>query len=86
MKAEELMAVDSRFTGEGALGSSWLLRYDKASRMGYLNGITISVADTDGSLRYDTSFSPYFDGELAQRLLRQPALCGPARSCPRNGA
>ncbi|WP_261808690.1 serine protease [Nonomuraea sp. C10] len=65
LKAEELMAVDSRFTGEGALGSSWLLRYDKASRMGYLNGITISVADTDGSLRYDTSFSPYFDGELA---------------------
>ncbi|MEV1167046.1 hypothetical protein [Nonomuraea sp. NPDC049784] len=63
LKAEELTAVDSSFTGEGALGSSWLIRYHKSSGMGYLNGITISVADTDGNLRYDTSFSPYFDGE-----------------------
>ncbi|MFF4197582.1 hypothetical protein [Nonomuraea sp. NPDC001831] len=39
LKAEELTAVDSPFPGEGSLGSSWLLRYDK-------------------------SFSPYFDGEL----------------------
>nr|WP_188192348.1 hypothetical protein [Nonomuraea sp. SYSU D8015] len=65
LKAEEFIAVDSPFTGEGSLGSSWLSRYDNSSRMGYLNGITISVADTDGNLRYDTSLSPYFDGELA---------------------
>ncbi|MEU0567341.1 hypothetical protein ABZ297_18430 [Nonomuraea sp. NPDC005983] len=66
LKAEEFTAVESPFTGEGSLGSSWLLRYDNSSRMGYLNGITISVADTDGNLRYDTSLSPYFDGELGQ--------------------
>ncbi|MFI7419535.1 trypsin-like serine peptidase [Nonomuraea sp. NPDC049684] len=64
LKAEELAAVDSPFPGEGSLGSSWLLRYDKSSRVGHLNAITISVADTDGDLRYDKSFSPYFDGEL----------------------
>ncbi|WP_235995508.1 trypsin-like serine peptidase [Nonomuraea montanisoli] len=63
LKAENLLAVDSPFTGEGSLGSSWLLRYDKASGRGYLNGLTISVADTDANQRYDTSLSPYFDGE-----------------------
>ncbi|MEV6037852.1 hypothetical protein AB0L65_42340 [Nonomuraea sp. NPDC052116] len=66
LKAEEFTAVESPFTGEGSLGSSWFFRYNKSSRMGYLNGITASVADTDGNLRYDTSLSPYFDGELAQ--------------------
>ncbi|MEQ4715123.1 hypothetical protein [Nonomuraea sp. B19D2] len=64
LKAEQFTAVDSSFTGEGALGSSWLLHYDKGSGRGYLNGLTVSVADTDGNLRYDTSLSPYFDGEL----------------------
>ncbi|MER6942935.1 hypothetical protein ABT294_02815 [Nonomuraea sp. NPDC000554] len=66
LKAEEFIAVDSPFTGEGSLGSSWLVRYNNSSRMGYLNGITVSVADTDRNLRYDTSLSPYFDGELGQ--------------------
>ncbi|WP_327583660.1 S1 family peptidase [Nonomuraea sp. NBC_00507] len=65
LKGENLQAVDSPFTGEGSLGSAWMLRYDKASGRGYLNGLTISVADTDADLRYDTSLSPYFDGELA---------------------
>ncbi|PZG18154.1 trypsin-like serine peptidase [Nonomuraea aridisoli] len=63
LAAEELVAVGSPFTGEGALGSSWILRYQDG--MGYLSGITISVADTDGDQRYDTSLSPYFDGETA---------------------
>ncbi|MFB4263781.1 trypsin-like serine peptidase [Nonomuraea sp. GTA35] len=63
LKGEELLAVGSPFTGEGALGSSWLLSYDKAGGSGYLNGLTISVADTDADQRYDTSLSPYFDGE-----------------------
>lgn len=65
LNAEELVTVDSPFTGEGSLGSSWLLRYDRNSRVGHLNAITISVADTDGNLRHDKSFSPYFDGEFA---------------------
>jgi hypothetical protein len=65
LKAEEFVAVGSPFTGEGSLGSSWLSRLDKHSRLGFLNGVTVSVADTDGDLRYDASFSPYFDGALA---------------------
>ncbi|MEZ0074454.1 serine protease [Planotetraspora sp. GP83] len=64
IKAEELQAVKSSFTGEGALGSAWLLKYNNGRRLGYLNGVTIGVSDTDGNNRYDTSISPYFDGEL----------------------
>ncbi|WP_066371815.1 trypsin-like serine peptidase [Herbidospora mongoliensis] len=63
IKAEEIIGVKSSFTGEGSLGSSWLSQYKSARRLGYLNGVTIGVADTDGNKRYDTSVSPYFDGE-----------------------
>ena len=65
-KAENLQGLRSSFTGEGALGSAWLLKYSNATRLGYLNGVTIGVADTDGNGRYDTSVSPYFDGEALQ--------------------
>jgi len=65
-KAENLQGIKSAFTGEGALGSAWLLKYSNATRLGYLNGVTIGVADTDGNGRYDTSLSPYFDGETLQ--------------------
>ncbi|MBP2703401.1 hypothetical protein JOL79_06255 [Microbispora sp. RL4-1S] len=64
IKAEELQGVKSSFTGEGSLGSAWLLKYNNGRRLGYLNGVTIGVSDTDGNDRYDTSVSPYFDGEL----------------------
>ncbi|MCC5579522.1 hypothetical protein IMZ11_28215 [Microtetraspora sp. AC03309] len=64
IKGEELVGVKSSFTGEGALGSSWLVGYNNSRRLGYLNGVTIGVSDTDSNNRYDTSFSPYFDGEL----------------------
>ncbi len=63
IKAEELVGIKSSFTGEGALGSAWLYRYSNTKRLGYLNGVTIGVADRDGNKRYDTSVSPYFDGE-----------------------
>ncbi|WP_067182872.1 trypsin-like serine peptidase [Microtetraspora niveoalba] len=63
IKGEELVGTKSSFTGEGAIGSSWLLNYNNGRRLGYLNGVTIGVSDTDGNNRYDTSFSPYFDGE-----------------------
>ncbi|MFD0477236.1 trypsin-like serine peptidase [Nonomuraea thailandensis] len=85
IKGEELLAVGSPFTGEGALGSSWLSRYDKAAGMGYLNGLTISVADTDADLRYDTSLSPYFDGET-QAVHAAAARHGAARSSRGNRA
>ena len=65
-KAENLQGIRSSFTGQGALGSAWLLKYSNATRLGYLNGVTIGVADTDGNERYDTSVSPYFDGETLQ--------------------
>ncbi|MGI5492318.1 trypsin-like serine peptidase [Microtetraspora malaysiensis] len=65
IKGEELVGTKSSFTGEGALGSSWLVNYNNGRRIGYLNGVTIGVSDTDNNNRYDTSFSPYFDGELA---------------------
>ncbi|MFF4775024.1 trypsin-like serine peptidase [Microtetraspora fusca] len=64
VKAEELVGVKSSFTGEGSSGSAWLLNYSSARRIGYLNGVTSGVADTDGNNRIDTSVSPYFDGEL----------------------
>ncbi|GLX01800.1 hypothetical protein [Microtetraspora sp. NBRC 16547] len=64
IKGEELIGTKSSFTGEGALGSSWLVNYSSGRRLGYLNGVTIGVSDTDGNNRIDTSFSPYFDGEL----------------------
>ncbi|MEU8198860.1 hypothetical protein AB0C10_34260 [Microbispora amethystogenes] len=63
IKGEELQGVKSSFTGEGSLGSAWLVQYKSARRLGYLNGVTIGVSDTDGNDRYDTSVSPYFDGE-----------------------
>ncbi|WP_433415950.1 trypsin-like serine peptidase [Microtetraspora malaysiensis] len=65
IKGEELVGTKSSFTGEGALGSAWLVNYNNGRRVGYLNGVTIGVSDTDSNNRYDTSFSPYFDGELA---------------------
>jgi hypothetical protein len=63
-KAEELQAVKSGFTGpEGASGSAWLLQYKNTRRLGYLNGVTSDVYDTNDNDRYDTSASAYFDGE-----------------------
>ncbi|GLW97555.1 hypothetical protein [Microtetraspora sp. NBRC 16547] len=64
IKAEELVGVKSPFTGEGSIGSSWLLNYQSNRRIGYLNGVTIGLADVDKNGRIDTSVSPYFDGEL----------------------
>ena len=63
IKGEALQGIKSSFTGEGALGSGWLFKYNNSKRFGYLNGVTIGVSDTDGNDRYDTSVSPYFDGE-----------------------
>ncbi|RVX37947.1 hypothetical protein EDD27_0237 [Nonomuraea polychroma] len=65
LPADRPIGVDSPFPGTGSLGSSWLEHYSKDARAGYLNGITISVSDTDGDNRYDTGVSPYFDGETA---------------------
>ncbi|ETK31049.1 trypsin-like serine peptidase [Microbispora sp. ATCC PTA-5024] len=63
IKGDELVGVKSSFTGEGSIGSSWLAQYKTSRRLGYLNGVTIGVSDTDKNNRIDTSVSPYFDGE-----------------------
>ncbi len=74
IKAEELVGVKSSFTGEGSLGSAWIAQYKNARRLGYLNGVTIGVSDTDGNKRYDTSVSSYFDGETygVYKAAREP--------------
>ncbi|MBB4702468.1 trypsin-like serine peptidase [Sphaerisporangium siamense] len=61
--ADRPIGVNSPFTGDGSLGSSWLTDYSSDTGTGYLNGITISVSDTDGDNRYDTGISPYFDSD-----------------------
>ncbi|MFB9204781.1 trypsin-like serine peptidase [Nonomuraea spiralis] len=66
LPADRAVGVDSPFTGEGSLGSAWVTGYASDTRTGYLNGLTISVADTDGDNRYDTGISPYFDTGLIQ--------------------
>ncbi|WP_062357975.1 trypsin-like serine peptidase [Herbidospora yilanensis] len=63
IKGEELLGVKSSFTGQGSLGSAWLAQYKNTRRLGYLNGVTIGVSDSDGNKRIDTSLSSYFDGE-----------------------
>ncbi|WP_061297166.1 trypsin-like serine peptidase [Herbidospora cretacea] len=63
IKAEEIIGVKSSFTGQGSLGSAWLAQYKNTRRLGYLNGVTIGVSDTDKNNRIDTSLSAYFDGE-----------------------
>ncbi|MEV4246706.1 hypothetical protein AB0J63_25190 [Streptosporangium canum] len=63
--ADQLVGVESPFTGEGSLGSAWLQGYVDERGLGYLNGITAGVSDTDGNGRYDTGISPYFDTPLA---------------------
>ncbi|MFC4112844.1 trypsin-like serine peptidase [Nonomuraea zeae] len=63
-RAGRPIGANSPFTAEGSLGSSWLTGYASDSRTGHLNGITVSVSDTDGDNRYDTGISPYFDSEL----------------------
>ncbi|WP_063910035.1 trypsin-like serine peptidase [Herbidospora yilanensis] len=63
IKGDELVGIKSSFTGQGAIGSSWLAGYKNTRRLGYLNGVTIAVSDRDGNKRIDTSVSAYFDGE-----------------------
>ncbi|GAA4072912.1 hypothetical protein [Nonomuraea soli] len=65
-KAEELVALKCAVT-PGYNGSPWLYQYSNAKRVGYVNGVTTAIyGDADGNNRYDTIFSPYFDGETKQ--------------------
>jgi V8-like Glu-specific endopeptidase len=63
-KVEEHISLKCAVTG-GYAGGPWLLKYSNAKRLGYVNGVTSLVMDSDKNKRYDTITSPYFDGETA---------------------
>ncbi|MEV6038541.1 hypothetical protein AB0L65_45855 [Nonomuraea sp. NPDC052116] len=61
-KVEEQVSLKCTVTA-GYDGGPWLYKYSNAKRLGYVNGVTSLIADTDGNKRYDTITSAYFDGE-----------------------
>ncbi|MGR6914829.1 trypsin-like serine peptidase [[Actinomadura] parvosata] len=63
-KVEEQMSFKCTVTA-GYDGAPWLYKYSNSKRLGYVNGVTSLIADTDNNKRYDTITSPYFDGETA---------------------
>ncbi|SDI02958.1 hypothetical protein SAMN05421505_13117 [Sinosporangium album] len=63
LKAEELVGIRSGAMTAGADGGPWIYRYSSASRIGYINGVTGVIGDTDKNDRFDTVASAYFDGE-----------------------
>ncbi|WP_433350437.1 trypsin-like serine peptidase [Microtetraspora malaysiensis] len=54
IRANALLGLNASRTTDG---SSWLIGYRKAGRLGYLNGVTIAMSG-------GAAVSPYFDGEL----------------------
>ncbi|MFC5832910.1 trypsin-like serine peptidase [Nonomuraea insulae] len=63
-KVEEQQSFKCAVTS-GYDGAPWLYKYSNAKRLGYVNGVTSLIADTDKNGRYDTITTPYFDGEAA---------------------
>ncbi|MFC4112572.1 trypsin-like serine peptidase [Nonomuraea zeae] len=63
-KVEEQLSLKCTVTA-GYDGAPWLYKYSNSKRLGYVNGVTSLIADTDSNKRYDTITSPYFDGETA---------------------
>ncbi|MER6946887.1 hypothetical protein ABT294_22915 [Nonomuraea sp. NPDC000554] len=62
LKIEEHISLKCAVTG-GYNGAPWLLKYSNAKRLGYVNGVTSVLYDTDSNDRWDYMSSPYFDGE-----------------------
>ncbi|MGP4098697.1 trypsin-like serine peptidase [Nonomuraea sp. KM90] len=61
-KVEEQQSLKCAVTA-GYDGGPWLYKYSNSKRLGYVNGVTSLIADTDDNKRYDTITSAYFDGE-----------------------
>ncbi|MBF8193160.1 hypothetical protein ITP53_47335 [Nonomuraea sp. K274] len=61
-KVEEQQSFKCAVTA-GYDGGPWLYQYSNAKRLGYVNGVTSLIADTDDNKRYDTITTAYFDGE-----------------------
>ncbi|MEV0197431.1 hypothetical protein [Nonomuraea sp. NPDC050691] len=63
-KVEEHQSLRCPVTA-GYDGGPWLYKYSNAKRLGYVNGVTSLIVDTDDNKRYDTITSAIFDGETA---------------------
>ncbi|WP_113705552.1 trypsin-like serine peptidase [Nonomuraea lactucae] len=63
-KVEEHQSFRCAVTA-GYDGGPWLAKYSNAKRLGYVQGVTSLIVDTDGNNRYDHITSPIFDGETA---------------------
>ena len=63
-KVEEHVGLKGALT-PGADGGPWLVKYNNAKRLGYVNGVTSLFGDQDKNGRYDLITSAYFDGETA---------------------
>ncbi|GAA3712751.1 hypothetical protein GCM10022224_092920 [Nonomuraea antimicrobica] len=63
-KVEEQQSLKCTVTA-GYDGGPWLYKYSNSKRLGYVNGVTSLIADTDDNKRYDTITSAIFDGETA---------------------
>ncbi|MEV0621198.1 hypothetical protein AB0I81_48270 [Nonomuraea sp. NPDC050404] len=61
-KVEEQVSLKCAVTG-GYDGGPWLYNYLNSKRLGYVNGVTSLILDTNKNKRYDTITSAYFDGE-----------------------
>ncbi|GII89495.1 hypothetical protein Ssi03_74850 [Sphaerisporangium siamense] len=61
-KAEAQVAIKCSMTA-GSSGGPWIAQYSSTKRLGYINGVTSLVGDSDGNQRYDFATSPYFDSE-----------------------
>ncbi|WP_373291528.1 trypsin-like serine peptidase, partial [Sphaerisporangium melleum] len=61
-KAEAQIALKCSMTA-GASGGPWIAQYSSTMRVGYINGVTSLVGDTDSNGRFDFATSPYFDSE-----------------------
>ncbi|MDH2427767.1 trypsin-like peptidase domain-containing protein [Sphaerisporangium sp. TRM90804] len=61
-KAEAQIGIKCSMTA-GASGGPWITQYSSTKRLGYINGVTSLVGDSNGDSRYDFATSPYFDSE-----------------------
>ncbi|MFC4536086.1 trypsin-like serine peptidase [Sphaerisporangium dianthi] len=61
-KAEAQIGLKCSMTA-GSSGGPWITQYSSTKRVGYINGVTSLVGDSDANGRFDFATSPYFDSE-----------------------
>ncbi|MEV8635927.1 hypothetical protein AB0395_30145, partial [Streptosporangium sp. NPDC051023] len=82
-KIEEHIGVKGDLT-PGADGGPWVLKYNNAKRLGYVNGVTSQFGDQDKNGRNDLITSAYFDGETAD-IYKKAALTWSGKITGPNG-